>query len=154
MKKTLKITGYLFAGLITLLAVVVIILKLIPDEQYKTWITTAAQSATGRELSIEALELDLGTDFRVRVDKVRMANADWAKQEDMLKIDRLEADVGLMALLAGRAEIRAVVEQAEMLTEMNAEGISNWAMGTSKPALEVDTAEEAGGESRLHAGGS
>ena len=48
----------------------------------------------------------------------------------------------LLALLAGTADIRAVVEHAEVLAEKNAEGISNWAMGTDKPAQEIEGAEE------------
>ncbi|MEA1888648.1 MAG: AsmA family protein, partial [Pseudomonadota bacterium] len=136
MNKILKYVGYIFAGLITLLIVAVIILKLIPDTQYKDWITSATQSATGRDFSIENLELDIGTAFRVRADNVRMANADWAEQADMLTINRLEADFGLLALLAGKADVRAVVEQAEVFAENNAEGISNWAMGTDEPEAE------------------
>ncbi len=141
MKKLFKYTGYLFAVLITILLVAVMILKLIPDTQYKDWITTAAQSATGRDFSIEALELDIGTALRVRADNVRLANAEWGEQNDMLLINRLEADVGLLALLAGKADVRAVVEQAEVLAEKNAEGISNWAMGTGKPAQESEEAD-------------
>ena len=142
MQKLLKYTGYFFAGLITLLVVTVIILKSIPDTNYKDWITSATKSATGRDFSIEALELDFGTALRVRADKVRMANADWSKQDDMLKVGRLEADVGLLALLSGKADIRAVVEHAEVFAENNAEGISNWAMGTGKPETEAEEPDE------------
>jgi uncharacterized protein involved in outer membrane biogenesis len=141
MKKLLKYTGYLFAVLITIVIVAVMILKLIPDTQYKDWITTATKSATGRDFSIEALELDIGTALRARADNVRLANADWAEQNDMLLINRLEADIGLLALLAGKADVRAVLEQAELLAENNAEGISNWAMGTGKPAQEAEQAD-------------
>jgi uncharacterized protein involved in outer membrane biogenesis len=140
MRTLLKYTGYLFAALITLLLVAVIILKLIPDTQYKDWITTAAQSATGRDFSIEALEVDLGTALRVRADNVRLANADWAEQNDMLLVNRLEADIGLLALLGGKADVRAVIEQAEVLAENNAEGISNWAMGAAEPQQEAGDA--------------
>ncbi|MDX2476266.1 MAG: AsmA family protein, partial [Gammaproteobacteria bacterium] len=141
MNKILKFAGYIFAGLVSLLVVAVIILKLIPDTQYNNWITSATQSATGRDFSIGTLELDIGTALRVRADKVRMANADWAKQDDMLLIDHLEADFGLLALLAGKADIRAVVEQAEVLAENNADGISNWTMGTGEPEEDADELE-------------
>jgi uncharacterized protein involved in outer membrane biogenesis len=140
MRTLLKYTGYLFAALITLLLAAVIILRLIPDTQYKDWITTAVQSATGRDFSIEALEVDLGTALRVRADNVRLANADWAEQNDMLLVNRLEADIGLLALLGGKADVRAVIEQAEVLAENNAEGISNWAMGTAEPEQEAGEA--------------
>ena len=141
MRTLLKYTSYLFAALITILLVAVIILILIPDTQYKDWITSTATSATGRDVSIEALELDFGKTLRVRADKVRMANADWSTQGDMLKIERLEADVGLLALLAGKADVRAVVEHAEVMVEKNAEGVSNWAVATGESkeeAVEVD----------------
>ena len=142
MNKLLKLTGYFVAGLITLLIVLVAILLLIPDTQYKSWITSVTQSATGRDFSIEALEIDFGRTFHIRADKVRMANADWAKQDDMLLIDHLEADIGLLALLGGKADIRAVLEHTEMLAEKNAEGISNWAMGTGKPEQQTEEPDD------------
>ena len=117
MNKILKFIGYVFAGLTTLLVVIVLILKSIPDTKYNDWITSAAKSATGRDFSIEALELDFGTALRVRADKLRMANADWSTQGDMLQVDRLEADFGLLDLLSGKADIRAVVEHAKVLAE-------------------------------------
>jgi uncharacterized protein involved in outer membrane biogenesis len=149
MNSILKFIGYIFAGLVALLVVAVLILKLIPDTKYNEWITSAAESATGRDVSIEALELDFGKALRVRADKVRMANADWSTQDDMLQVGRLEADIGLLALLSGKADIRAVVEHAEMLAEKNAEGVSNWAMGTGEPE---EQAEEADDEDREFSG--
>jgi len=104
-------------------------------------------SATGRDFSIENLELDIGKSFLLRVDNVRLANAEWAKETDMLKIKRLEADFGLLALLAGKADIRAVVEQADVQAEKNADGVSNWAMGSDKPEVEeADEVDEDDGE--------
>lgn len=139
MKKLLKYVGYIFAGLITLLIVTVIILTLIPDAKYKDWITSATKSATGRDFSIENLELNIGKTLRVRADNVRLANAEWATTgADMLSIKHLEADIGLLALFAGKADIRAVVEQVDVQSENNAEGISNWAMGSAEQEEEVE----------------
>lgn len=147
MKNFFKFSAYLIAGLIGLLIVVVIILKLIPDTQYKEWITAATRSATGRDFSIGALELDFGTALRVRADKIRLANAEWSDQNDMLRIEHVEADFGILPLLTGKADIRTVLEHAEMLSENNAEGISNWAMGK----VEADL-EEAAGEAKEGSG--
>jgi uncharacterized protein involved in outer membrane biogenesis len=143
MKILLKWLAYLVAGLVSLLVVAVIVLKLIPDEKYRDWIATAATSATGRDVSIEALQLDIGTFLRVRADKVRVANADWSKQADMFSMDRLEADFGLLPLLAGKADIRLVVGATDVLVEKNAEGVSNWALGPEKPELEAEEADDA-----------
>ncbi len=142
MKKLLKYTAYAFAGLVTLLLVTVLILALIPDAKYKDWITSATKSATGRDFSIENLELGFGKTLRIRVDNVRLANAEWAKEPDMLQIKHVEADIGLLALLAGKADIRAVVEQVDMQAEKNAEGVSNWAMGSEDDVEEADEVGE------------
>jgi len=146
MKKLLKFIGYLLAGLFALLLAAVMTLKLIPDEKYRDWITAAASTATGREVSIDRLELDFGAALRIRADNVRMANADWATREDMLHVNHLEADFGLLPLLNGTADIRAVVEQAEVLADYNADGVSNWAIVPPDPEPKAAEAESASRE--------
>ncbi len=146
MKKLLKFIAYIFAGIISLLGLLIVVLKLIPDTQYNQWITQAAESATGREVSIANLELDFGSAFRVRADDVSISNAPWGSQKEMLKIERLEADFGLLALLSATADIRAIVTNANVLTENSADGISNWQIGTkddtetpTETAVDTDT---------------
>lgn len=142
MKKFLKYTGYFFAGLIALLLIIVVALNLISDTQYKDWITSATKSATGRDFSIQNLELKIGKSLHIRANNIRMANAEWAEQKDMLLVNKLEADIGLLSLLSGKADIRLVVEKAEVLAEKNADGISNWAMGSGKQEDEEKDVEK------------
>ncbi|GMR18437.1 MAG: hypothetical protein BMS9Abin33_0849 [Gammaproteobacteria bacterium] len=142
MKKLLKYAGYFFAGLVALLLVIVIALNLITDTQYKDWITSATKSATGRDFSIEDLELKVGSTFQIRANNIRMANAEWADQKDMVNVKHLEVEIGLLPLLSGKADIRLVVEKAEVLAEKNADGISNWAMGSDKQKAEEKGVEE------------
>lgn len=141
MKKLLKYAGITVGVLAGLLVAVFVVLKLISDDQYKEWITTAVQSATGRDFSIESLAIDLNTSLKVEASDVRMANADWGSKPDMLNVGTLEAEVDLISLLGGVAEVRTVVSQAEVLAESSAEGTSNWALKSGEPTEEEPAAE-------------
>ena len=77
-KKLLKIGGWSVAVLVGLLALVFVGLKLISDDQYKEWIVSATQSATGRDFSIDEFSVDLNTSLLVKANGVRMANAEWS----------------------------------------------------------------------------
>jgi len=131
MNKILKFSGFAVASLVGLVVVVFVVLKLISDDQYKEWITSGVESATGRAFSIQALELDFSTSLAVKARGVRMANADWSDRPDMLTVDRLEAEIDLISLLGGVAEIRTVIEKADVLAEISPEGASNWVLGTA-----------------------
>ena len=137
MNKLLKYSGITLAGLIGLLMILIIILKLIPDNQYKSWIISAVESSTGRGFSIKTLELDFGTSFRISADAVRLANADWAEQADILTVKRLEAELKLLPLLSGRAEVRTLLDTVDLIAQSNESGVSNWDMSVGLPPDEA-----------------
>src|SRR6056300_565388 len=103
MQNLLKYTAYVIAGVIALLLIAVVIISLIPSSQYKEWITSATESATGRELSIDEFELDIGKKLKVSAENLRLANASWSKQKDMLTVSSLDAEIGLLDVLFGNA---------------------------------------------------
>ena len=147
MQNLLKYTAYVIAGLIALLLIAVVIISLIPSSQYKEWITSATESATGRELSIDEFELDIGKKLKVSAQNLRLANASWSKQKDMLTVSSLNAEIGLLDVLFGTAALRLVVGPTEMLAETNKEGISNWRFKPEDAEEEIevkDEVEEAG----------
>ena len=112
MQNLLKYTAYVIAGLIALLLIAVVIISLIPSSQYKQWITSATESATGRELSIDEFELHFGKKLKVSAENLRLENASWSKQKDMLTVSSLDAEIGLLDVLFGNADIRLVVVPA------------------------------------------
>lgn len=150
MRKILKIVGLTAAGLVGLLVVLVLILKLIPDSQYRSWITSAVKSSTGRDFSIQALELDLGSSVSFSADGIKMANADWAQTGDMLNVNHLEAELSLWPLLSGKADIRAVLDTAELIAQGDENGVSNWDLSAGKPP--DDAMQEAVQESEASSG--
>ena len=142
MQNLLKYTAYVIAGVIALLLIAVVIISLIPSSQYKEWITSATESATGRELSIDEFELDIGKKLKVSAENLRLANASWSKQKDMLTVSSLDAEIGLLDVLFGNADIRLVVGPAEMLAEKNEEGVSNWSFKPEEADEEIDVEDE------------
>ena len=137
MNKLLKYAGYTLSGLLFLLVLVVTILKLIPDTQYKLWITSAVESSTGRGFSMESLELDFGRSLRISVSDAKLNNAAWAKQSDMLSVEYLHAELPIWPLFSGRAEIRTRLDRAEIIAQSNESGVSNWDMSSGLPAAEI-----------------
>ena len=142
MNKLLKFTGIAVASLVGIIIAAFVILKLISDDQYKEWITSGVQSATGRDFSIQTLELDFNTSLTVDAKGIRMANADWSDRPDMLTVDKLAAEIDLISLLGGVAEIRTVIEKADVLAQTSPEGASNWAMGTAPDTPEGKETDE------------
>ncbi len=90
MKTLFKFSAYTFLGLCGLIALTVIILKLISDEQYKEWAAAAVESATGRELAIEGpFSLQFGTSLNLLAQDISLSNAQWGSRDNMVSADRL-----------------------------------------------------------------
>lgn len=142
MRKFSRILGIVAVALVGLFVLLFVVAKLISDEQYKEWITTGVKSATGRDLAIEELELDLNSSLLVKARNVNLANADWSSRPEMLSVGEFEAELNLLALLGGVADIRTIIDKADVLVESNADNISNWALGKPKEAAEKDTTTE------------
>ena len=132
MKTVLRMTGKLLLGLLGLLVLVIIVLKLITDNQYREWINGAVSNATGREFSIDSLELDFGTTLRAKAEGVSLANATWSELPEALAARSLEAEIRLPALFKGLADITVVGDGLEVSVESGPDGESNWQLGTTQ----------------------
>ena len=143
MKKLLKILGMIATGLIALLVVVFLTLKLISDDQYKQWIASAVKSATGRDFSIEKLELGLTSSLRIRAENLRLANAAWGSRPDMLSVGQIELELNLISLLGGVADVRGTVNATDLLAESNSGNISNWDLRKAQGKTEAEEEKEA-----------
>ena len=98
-------------------------------------ITRAVSNATGRELVIEG---DLRFVWslvhpRLRAERVRFANADWAQYDYLLQADAIEATINPLGLFAGRVILPEVaLENATLALEMDEEGRKNWILRKGK----------------------
>ncbi len=124
----------------------------VPDGFIEGRAESMAGEALGRELAIDG-------DFTVRrwppiavaAENIRLANADWGEDGDMLRIRRLELELDGWALLSGRVVLkRFLLEAPDLLLERDAEGRANWefegmaAATAHEPAAARDGDEERG----------
>ncbi|OOC49169.1 AsmA family protein [Thioalkalivibrio versutus] len=89
---------------------------------------------TGREFAIDGdLEGSISMHPRFTARDIRLANADWASEPDMLRVERLDVRLDLGALLRGQTVITDLrVHGAEVHLEADAERRVNWDLDTEE----------------------
>ncbi|MEX1309318.1 MAG: AsmA family protein, partial [Candidatus Sulfomarinibacteraceae bacterium] len=90
-----------------------------------------ASSAMHRELTIAGdFTVDIGVITRVHATDLTLANTAWGSEPIMARIDRLDAEIDLRALLAGSIHLpRIEINGGRTVFESNADSGSNWALG-------------------------
>ena len=96
--------------------------------RFKGYAEQAAMDATGRKLAIDgAVHLSLLPSPSLVAEKVRFANAPWGSAPDMAKVDKVEARVALVPLLARKVVVeRLVLVSPEILLETDKYRQGNW----------------------------
>jgi uncharacterized protein involved in outer membrane biogenesis len=143
----LKIVGVLLIAVVVGAAVVLMTLDL---NDWKPEIIAEVKQATGRDLIIDGdIELEISLTPAIAVNGVRFANAAWGSRRDMVKIDRLEAQVALLPLLSSVIDVQKIVLiGADILFEKNAAGEANFVFAgadKSKPSGATGGGSTSGG---------
>jgi uncharacterized protein involved in outer membrane biogenesis len=114
---------------------------------YKDLVAQQVKAATGRDLVLAGdVKVALSLTPRLAVDQVSFRNADWGSEPQMVKLDKIEADVDLIPLLSSQVRIKRLhLIGADILLETDPKGQGNWAMGNgsgggSAPLPELDEA--------------
>ena len=113
-----------------LLALAIAILIILWDwNWFKRPIERFVEAKTGREFHIDGnLDVDLGRMTRVTADGLRFANAEWSKEEQMAKTDRLDFSFELLPAIFKRdfrvPELR--LSNPDILLETGPDGRGNW----------------------------
>lgn len=139
-----------------LVAAAAAVLYSIDIDSYRDEIAAEFRKATGRDLAIGGdIDLSLSLTPAVTVERVVVANAGWGSRPAMVRLERAEAEVELLPLLAGDVRVtRLVLVEPDILLEVNADGLSNWRTGPpaddrsgapAPSAGEVERKDEAGG---------
>ena len=125
--RVLKWTGAVIAALVVLL---VLFIALFDWNRLKGPISRKVHESTGRDLVIEGnVEVKLRWPLRVRVEKVRFANPEWAKEPQMVSLESGEASVSLWPLFARKVYLPEVIlTQPVVFLEQKADGRKSWAM--------------------------
>jgi len=95
-------------------------------EHYAGW-------ALDRRLSIGALRIVWGSPLSVEIENLRLANAPWGGEPDMLSLERAVAEIDLAPMLRGVLRYRKLhLVKTSILLERNADGVGNWRFGGSQ----------------------
>ncbi|WP_031310855.1 AsmA family protein [Stutzerimonas stutzeri] len=126
MAKAAKIFGVVLAALV-LLAVTAAMLVQTQWAREKIE-AQLSQRLDGREVKIGELDVDWGIPLGVSVSNVEIANPEWAEHPSMLKLDAMQAEIDVGALLTGNLSLQSLtLEQPEVHLARQANGRSNWA---------------------------
>lgn len=144
MWKKLLIVGLLLV--LVLVAVSAVLISRVDPNEYRGAIAQLVEEHTGRELRISGdLHMKLWPTPSVEAHDVAFDNASWASTSEMVRAKRARAEFALLPMLTGRAVIhRLVAIEPEVFLEIDADGRSNWMFGDEKPAVDDDSATDAG----------
>jgi uncharacterized protein involved in outer membrane biogenesis len=145
--KIIKYLSFIAVALLVLIGGLVAILNSIDLNQHKGTLEKQFTELIGRKISIKG-EAELGVSLRPRIllRDVRLKNAPWGSQPDMLRIGEAELAVELIPLLLNKIEVhRLSINDLDVLVESNGEGLSNWALGDLKAKTEKTTDSEVSG---------
>jgi len=96
-------------------------------------------AATGRELHIGNLDVDLGWRTRIRADDVTFTNASWSQRPHMVELKQITATIEALPLLHGEVDVPFIdVDTPRLLIESNAAGRGNWVFEPREPRKSAD----------------
>ena len=138
MKKVLIGVGIV---VVLLILAVLIAPAFIPIDWVKQQIIAQVKQETGRDLKLDGdVSVSLLPTPAVEVSDVALSNRPGSDVADMVKLKRLELEVGLFPLLSGELEVnRFVLIEPDIYLEVDAQGQGNWMLGGSD---EADTASQ------------
>ncbi|EPC03154.1 hypothetical protein L861_22860 [Litchfieldella anticariensis FP35 = DSM 16096] len=123
--KVVRLVGVALGGVLLLVVVAALLLE---SPWMRDWLEEqASQQVGGREVGIGDLEIGWGWPLAVRLNDVRVANASWARNEDMARLDALAIDLDVGRLIRGEVELELVrVERLVLHLARREDGTFNW----------------------------
>ena len=132
------------AGSFAVLALVLVLIAALFDWN---WLRNPAQgfitAATGRQTVINGrLAGEWSLTPRFVIEDFHMANADWAREKELIAFERAEVVVDLRELLRGRTVLREILlVKPQVALQRRADGEGNWTFGV-KAAKDVAAPED------------
>ncbi len=122
----------ILSGLLVLMVAAVVslgvMLKNIDTAQFKAPLERMVERATGREFTLGGeLNLVLSLNPKLSVTDVKLANASWGSQPEMMTMQRLDAEIDVLALLSRRLDVTYIIlDGVELYLETDGQGLANW----------------------------
>ena len=114
--------------IVSLIAAVYVYLNTYDYNKLKPLVAQMIEDATGRELNLGG-EIDLAIGFSpaLVMTDVTFANASWGSQPQMIKVEKLEAQVRLLPLLFRDLQLKRIgLAGVDVLLEADPNGKGNW----------------------------
>ena len=126
MKRLIKALLVILAAALLLLSLG--LLWLVNDEELlRGQIEQRVSHLTGRQLTLDGLDFELGQRTSIRIPGIRLTNPGWAKESYLVSIDFLEVDLDLEKLLDRQVTIeRLALSGVQLNLEKNDVGDANW----------------------------
>ncbi len=123
-----KIVFASLAGLLTLALIALVVATLVIDpDTYRPAVQRQLSEALGRNVSIERLSVGRSLRPTIAVKGLRIANAPWATQPNLVSVNSASVRLDLVPLIHGEVEIGSVdVEGVELSLERDNNGVGNW----------------------------
>ena len=139
MQRSLRVAAIFLSAIAALLAAAVLYLAFGDLSRHKGRIEAFVAQQTGRSFAIDgALELQVLPSIAVVAERVRLANADWGSQPQMVELGRVSASIGLWSLVSGPLDVRSFeVSDLSVLLETGPEGQGNWVLGAASAPEEA-----------------
>lgn len=127
-----------------LVAAALIVPWLVPLDTYMQQVAQQVKKSTGRDLTVEGdLSFSLLPTVALEARQVRLSNAEWASDEDMIALDAVQVRLGLLPLLSGQVVVDSfVLENPVIHLERDARGRANWDLGGAKGKTGQDRASD------------
>lgn len=140
MAAVFKWIGYGLLGLAGLVVIGIGAFLLLFDwNDARGFIARRASATLNREVAIDGdLRVHIGNPIRIHVEGLRVANADWARDKDMVAIQALDATLRPWPILRGNWELPELTFQApKVILEKNDKGEANWNFGPPTAGKEI-----------------
>ena len=141
MKRLVKFLGTAIFSLIIIIAIGGYLFARNFDlNQYKSYVESIVDKQLGRKLAINGnAAVGISLIPTLVVEDVELANASWATQPQMIKVQRLEIKLSLLPLLHKQVVIDNIeLIRPEVYLETAADGKNNWDFGGSTQKVNVN----------------
>lgn len=120
---------------VVLAVALVRVVKSIDVDRYRAEAATWTRQATGRDLAFDGpVKLKLSLHPALTANGVTLSNRPGAPRADMVRLDHVEAQIGLLPLLWGEVRVsRVLVDGADILLDQDGAG-GNWEFTPAAPA--------------------
>lgn len=138
-KRIAKIAGIALGVLVLLIGVAVAGgYYFLTSADFRSRVESEASALSGRKTKIAKIAISWGSTAHVHLSGVELANAEWAKEPNMLQIDEVDFDLRLWPLLKGDIVLpRLVLRKPQAMVEVGDKDQLNWSFGEAPVATEA-----------------